>query len=287
MNTNSASPRPQIRGRSRAFRSLLVATAAAFVLTGFIVPKADGTVVAYYNFEDSTIGTRPPTNVLDLTPDLIPGKTQSIDSMVVGDNPGGGVEENVSNLQILQSDGVTPATNVFAVTPGLSINATANDSDTPSNFALAFTRSANNSGEIIQFSVNTQFYANMSLSFGFSNNGNGFSTVELQYSLDGFATPGVSVGTATMSTGIQPPISFTLPAAVNGNFITPKIVTFRLIFTGGFSNGNDTQTVIDNILIDGTVLPEPATVWGGLLGVCALCWYQRRRLIGFLPLRRG
>jgi hypothetical protein len=52
------------------------------------------------------------------------------------------------------------------------------------------------------------------------------------------------------------------------------------------SNGNDTQTVIDNILLGGTVLPEPATVWGGLLGVCALCWHQRRRLIGFLPLRR-
>jgi hypothetical protein len=69
--------------------------------------------------------------------------------------------------------------------------------------------------------------------------------------------------------------------------MTPKFVTFTLTFTNGHSNGKDLQTVIDNILLGGTALPEPATVWGGLLGVCALCWHQRRRLISFLPLRRG
>ena len=37
---------------------------------------------------------------------------------------------------------------------------------------------------------------------------------------------------------------------------------------------------IDNIQINGTIVPEPATVAGGLLGVLGLCWHQRRRLIG-------
>jgi hypothetical protein len=74
---------------------------------------------------------------------------------------------------------------------------------------------------------------------------------------------------------------------LNGDFFTPKVVTFTLMFSNGHSNGVDLQTVIDNILLGGTVIPEPATVWGGLLGVCGLCWHQRRRLIGFLPLRRA
>ena len=60
----------------------------------------------------------------------------------------------------------------------------------------------------------------------------------------------------------------------------------RLHFTNGQSNGNDLQNLIDNIQVNGTVIPEPATVAGGLLGVLGLCWHQRRRLIGSLRLRR-
>ena len=277
MNTDSAVLPPQMRERSRPFRSLLVAVAGALALTGFIVPRADATVISYFNFEDGTITTRPPSVTLDLTPDKTvndPGNEG------VAGNPGGGVEPSTSNLTIASSGGGA-ATNFFAVTPGLSINATTTDSDTPSNFALAFNRSADNSGEYIQFSVNTSFWANMSLSFGYSNNGNGFGTVVASYSLDG-GTTFISFGTATMLTGVQPPISFTVPAAVNQ---FGGVVIFRLTFSGGFSNGADTQTVIDNIRLDGTFVPEPATVMGGLLGVFGLCWHQRRQLVRLLRLR--
>ena len=53
----------------------------------------------------------------------------------------------------------------------------------------------------------------------------------------------------------------------------------RLHFTNGQSNGTNLQNVIDNIQVNGVIVPEPATVAGGLLGVLGLCWYQRRRLI--------
>ena len=270
MNTNNAVLSRQIRGRSRPFRSLLVATAASLILTGFIVPRADATVISYFNFEDSIIIKAPPSNTLDLVPD----KTVAAG----GDNAGGGVESSTTNLVI----GNNVTGNVFAVTPGLSINATTSpsDSDTPSNFALAFDRTKDFPGEYIQFTVNTLTWANMSLSFGFSNNGNGFSTVAFSYSLDGGLTFSVPV-TATMLTGVQPPISFTVPA----NADKFGFVIFRLTFTGGFSNGTDTQTVIDNIRLDGTFVPEPATVMGGLLGVFGLCWHQRRQLVRFLRLR--
>ena len=54
----------------------------------------------------------------------------------------------------------------------------------------------------------------------------------------------------------------------------------RMHFTNGQSNGKNLQNLIDNIQVNGMVVPEPATVAGGLLGVLALCWFQRRRLIG-------
>src|SRR6266853_392528 len=88
MNTNNAVLSRQIRGRSRPFRSLLVATAASLVLTGFILPRADATVISYFNFEDSRIVKAPPSNFLDVVPDFVPG------------NPGGGAELSTSNLVI-------------------------------------------------------------------------------------------------------------------------------------------------------------------------------------------
>ena len=270
MNTNSAVLPPQMRGRSRPFRSLLVAVTGALALTGFIVPRADATVISYFNFEDSIIVKAPPSNTLDVVPDKTPA------------NPGGGVESSTSSLMINDASNVSAINvNAFAVSPGLAINATTNDSDTPSNFALVFNRTKDFEGEYIQFSVNTSFWANMSLSFGYSNNGNGFTTVQASYSLDGGVTFTNFGGPQTMMTGTQPPISIPVPAAVN-QF---GFVTFRLTFSGGFSNGVDDQTIIDNIRLDGTFVPEPATVMGGLLGVFGLCWHQRRRLVRFLRLR--
>ena len=77
-------------------------------------------------------------------------------------------------------------------------------------------------------------------------------------------------------------VSATLPSAANN---TPLLIV-RIELTGGQSNGTNLQNVIDNVTIGGTIVPEPATVAGGLLGVLGLCWFQRRRLIGALRLRR-
>jgi hypothetical protein len=60
-----------------------------------------------------------------------------------------------------------------------------------------------------------------------------------------------------------------------------------MVLTGGTSNGNNLESVIDNIRLDGTIVPEPTTVAGGLLGVLGLCWHQRRRLIRSVRLLRA
>ena len=39
----------------------------------------------------------------------------------------------------------------------------------------------------------------------------------------------------------------------------------RLNFTGGQSNEGDLQNLVDNIQVNGTAVPKPATVAGGLL----------------------
>jgi hypothetical protein len=192
-------------------------------------------------------------------------------------NPGGGIEPSTSNLTI-STPGLEASTN------GLLLNRTPGDSDTADpGMALNLSRSSRGEADI-SFSVNLEHYAGLSLSFATNNNGNGYANVQLTWTGD------VSGSTAVlaMPTAGTQLVSFDLSGTnLNGDGFTPKNVTFTLHFTNGQSNGVDLQTVIDNILLGGFVVPEPATVWGGLLGVCALCWHQRRRLIGFLPLRRG
>jgi hypothetical protein len=291
MNTNNAGPQLQIRGRSRPFRSLLVATAAALILTGFIVPRADAFLITYFNFEDSIIQKGPPkVNFLDPAADT-----------VAGGNPGGGIEASTLSFGVTDAGGNTVVSNVqpgnlSATSPGLSgalLNQTALDSDVPpltGDFGALFVAAGANQFDFIQFSVNTTLFQTLSLSFGVNSLGNGYTTATLYYSVNGglLFTLNAAQNTVTLPTmGSATTVTFSsIDAAVNGNGINTKTVTFRLVFSGGMSNGSDPQTEIDNIQLNAAILlPEPATVWGGLLGVFGLCWLQRRRLTRFLRLR--
>ena len=166
-------------------------------------------------------------------------------------------------------------------------NRSVGDNDVPpktQGVAVNFNTSGKNNGTYIQFAVNATFFTNMSLSYAVNTNGNGFNTQTWQYSI----TPGhadntfVQFAQFTGLTGLEIPTA-AVPTVVNQN---PDLV-LRIVFSEGHSNGNDLQTVIDNIQLNGTVIPEPATVVGGLLGACGLCWHQRRRLVRFLHLRRA
>ncbi len=114
----------------------------------------------------------------------------------------------------------------------------------------------------------------MTVSFAINAQGNGFNGAAVQFSTNGGAnfTQAGSVIVPPSGTII---VSVPLPAAANN---APLLIV-RIVLTGGQSNGNDLQNVVDNIRIEGTIVPEPATVAGGLLGVLGLCWHQRRRLI--------
>src|SRR5437763_2577679 len=257
-------------------RSLFLAVAGALFLTAALVPRANATLLVYFNFEDGTLPTKsPPTpGVVDFNSD------QTV--AAGGDNPGGGIQMSTLTTNYTAGD----FGSISSLIPIGTTNQSAGDIDHPPSpprtpgIAVNFSSSSGNNGKYIQFAVNATFFTNMSLSYAVNTNGNGFTTQTWQYNLSGGVGAFTTFATFTGLTGLQT-LSAALPAGAN----LQAGLVIRIVFSGGQSNGNDDQTIIDNIQLTGTVVPEPATVVGGLLGVCGLCWHQRRRLIGFLPLR--
>jgi hypothetical protein len=247
------------RARSRTFRSLLVAAAGALlILTAALAPSANATVLVYFNFEHAVLGG---------PPDLV-SRTVGLPDF----NPGGG-------LVLTALLPVPPLTN-FASVDGFLQNRTPGDIDTNvPGLAMGMRTTPADNGGSIQFSVNTTFFQNMSLSFAIHSQGNGFNTVAFSYSTNGITF--IPAGSSPITLGLVNIITFPVPVGAEGQ----AIVIFRLTFTGGTSQGQNLQTVIDNIRLDGIAIPEPATVVGGLLGAFGLGWHQRRRLIRSLRWR--
>jgi len=243
--------------RSRIFRCLLV-LAGAFLLTAALAPKSNATVLVYFNFEHPS-GT---------TPDF-----QSVTIGPPDNNPGGGLV--LTTLQL-----VAPLANVGNVA-GTLLNRTPGDIDNANpgiGLGMRTTPTDNLGG--LQFHTPTTLFSNMSLSFAIDTAGNGFNSVQLLFSTNGVTFIPAGTSGITAGGGFQL-ITFAVPVGAQGQ----ADVIFRLVFNGGTSSGNNLQTVIDNIRIDG--IPEPATVAGGLLGVLGLCWHQRRRLIRSVRFRKA
>jgi len=241
--------------RKFKLRSLLLLSGALLLLAAF-APSAKADVIAYFNFEDSTVGGPP-----DFTSESDQGLGIAT-TIVTNYNPA----------------------SMNSVTPGLAENRLAADTD-PNNLSVHLFRSALNDPadfDIPLFSPQG-FFSNMTVSFGINVQGNGFDLVTLWYSIDGGVNFINSGNSASLLTGGAQIITLAVPAAANNQ----NLLVLRLEFTGGHSNGVNDQDIIDNILIGGTIVPEPTTIGGGLLGVLGLCWFQRRRLIRSVRLRRA
>jgi len=240
--------------RSLRFRLLLILTGALIPLAAF-APRANADLIAYYNFE----GT--PT----------PGFPVNLDSHA----PAFFSSDNTLTLTFNTNS-------LSAVTPGLPENRWPTDPD-PNLTALGLSRSGANSPahfDIPLFS-SQGFFQDMTVSFAINALGNGFTIANFYFSTNGGAS------FTLFSTQVVPPmgvvvLSAAVPTAANNQ---PNLV-LRIELTGGQSNGSNVQNIVDNIRVEGTIVPEPATVAGGLLGVLGLCWHQRRRLIRSVRFRR-
>ncbi len=246
----------QRAGRSRASRLLLV-VAGALMLMATFAPSARADLIAYFNFEDSFIGG-PPDFTSDSPPAFL-GETT-----IIGTN--------------VNSNAVT------TVGQAIDLNRWPTDPD-PNNLALGMSRSGeNNPGNLdVPLPTSQGFFQDMSVSFAINVVGNGYTLASLFYSTDGgvnFTFSGHSV-VLPARTG---EVLITLPVPTAANNIPDLVVRIQL--TGGQSNGGNVQDVIDNIRVEGTIVPEPTTIAGGLLGVLGLCWHQRGRLIRCVCLRR-
>jgi hypothetical protein len=265
-------------------RSLFVAGAAALLLTGAFAPQANATLIVYFNFED-TPGTDGRNAVFDNFADCVPGTP----GCATDSNTGGG--NQFSTLTLTTTANASTA-------GGILLNRSAGDQDpanhVPPSFnghALLLNDTVNTTATLC-FTVNTTFLTNLSLSFATDNNGNGYANVELQFTVTGANAGTYSAGTQALPTMGTAITTFTSAMIDPTNSIftgsgAPQSTEFCLVFTGGRSNGQDRQTVIDNIQLNATVIPEPATVAGGLLGALGLCWHQRRRLIRSVRLRHA
>ena len=250
-------------------RSLFLAVIGALILMAFIVPRANAdcdTLLVYFNFED--VAPNNQGNV-DTASDEPPGMQHSTLMINYGPSP-------TPQANFTTTSSSNPNTGPIA-----GVNRAVGDNDTTTNSALLLTSSSTHNNSYIQFAVDATFFTNMSLSYALNTNGNGFTTQTWQYSIDGGANF-TTFHTFTGLTGLQT-LSFALPTGFPTSADNQAGLVIRIVFSSGQSNGTDLQTVIDNIQLTGCVVPEPATVVGGLLGACGLCWHQRRRIRFILP----
>jgi hypothetical protein len=296
MSTNNAVSRPQIRGRSRPFRSLFVAVAGALILTGFIVPRANATnLLTYYNFNHEADGAFPPysSNITDVP--FTQSTTLSND--VTNPFPSGNMHIATVYPPPPPPSNTAPAGTIMNQWPGMGVQ-TADPSPANPNGALDLAGNANlQSDKSYCFNIgaiNTTNQTNVTLSFAIASFGNGgqFDFLTLAYSTTG--APGTF--THAINNSILVPIVITQ----NGmyNVLTEPLDTgannqstlyIQFCFSGAANNANGNDTLIDNIQVtsQGPAVPEPTTAISGVLAVVGLCWCQRRRLIGFLQLRRA
>jgi hypothetical protein len=238
------------------------------ILVAALAPAAKGDLIAYFNFEDS-FNHGPP----DFTSDIVP------------ENPGGGVVLTTITTDFNSDE-------AKANHPGTALNRSPGDIDVPNrgspNLDVALSNPANNNERHFDFNVFSSqgFFQDMTLSFAVKTRTfgltHGFTDVTVQFSINGGDT-WTTFGTAALEFNVPSVKSFSVPAGANN---APNLA-FRFFFTGGTGTRQDVPyTQFDNIQLTGTIVPEPATVAAGLLGVLGLFWHQRRRLIRSVRFRR-
>ena len=257
-----------------AFRLFLVVTGTLLLMAAFAPCANAQGIIRYYDFE----GTAPP-------PPPPPGQDYGVN--LESHTPA--IETGAGTPALFLDNGVDPSVPYLAlrtsVEAGIPMNVPPGAG--ANNTSLGFHRVGATGALGVQMafppSQFTGMYNVTSVSFAYQAQGNGYSNVALQISING--------GAFTEIAGTSRPLPATGANGATINIAVPPGLTLntnqfvlRLLFTGGTSNGTDLQFQIDNFQVGGTV-PEPATVASGLLGVLGLCWFQRRRLIRAVRLR--
>jgi hypothetical protein len=252
--------------RSLPFRSLVI-LAGAFLLLAAFAPCANAdcpACIRFYDFEGPTI------NVVN--------QGSHVPAIEQGDTP--------PFALLFQFDNGLPYTqgNLSAEIAPLVGNTNLPTGANPNVVTLGLHRSGlAHLNLVMTFPSVVGIYDIQSVSFASRGSGNGFQQVQLQMSTGNGVWTNLSVVTNIPTTVGTIVLNNTLN--VGGTLGVPNLLV-RMQFLNGQSNGVDLQNLIDNIQVNGVIVPEPATVAGGLFGVLGLCWFQRRRLIRSVRFRR-
>lgn len=248
--------------RNLQFR-LLLFVAGAFALLAALTPRANADLIRFYDFEGTPTGGYP-VNLESHAPAVETGPTTAL---ILRD-------ENGNAYPVGNTQAAGPLT--VNLPPGAGPNTT----------SLGNNHSHQHDLNVDIPMISSQgIYDVTSVSFAYGASGNGYTAVQLQMSTNnGISFTNISaVITLPPTGGGGAAVTINVPA---GTTLNINNLVLRLSFTGGASNGNNLQFQLDNIQIGGTIVPEPATVAAGLLGVLGLCWFQRRRLIRSLRFGR-
>jgi hypothetical protein len=260
--TNGVILRP-LGGNMRKFKELrrrvlplrlLLLLAGALVLITALTPTAKADLIAYFNFEDSTVGGSP-----DYISDIPPGTNAVLTTMTTN-----------------------YITDISSVSSTFTNNKWPTDPD-PSLLGVGLRRTTDHDPANFDIPLNSSqgFYNVTSVSFAVNINGNGFLNARVGYSFNAGVTFTYTAFQSIPTSGVTV-LTFAIPA---GTTVGHPLLTIRIQFANG-GPGNDLQQTIDNVRVEGTIVPEPATVAGGLLGVLGLCWCSRRRLRFTVPRSR-
>jgi hypothetical protein len=243
----------RFRLHSLRFRSLLILASVLTLLAAF-APRAKADLIAYWNFEGPPPMGFPVDNTSN-SPGVIIGLPLTTDYPV----------------------------NELSSEAGIDLNIAPGDVE-PNLVGLGLSHSGEAGERFFQAALpsfgGTVFYDVRTVSFAINALGNGFTSADVRYSLNGGGF--VSLGAQVVPTAGSLILTFTFAPHTTDN----ADVVIRIVLSGGQSNGNNVQNIIDNVQINGFIIPEPATMAGGLLGVLGLCWFQRKRLIRSVCLRR-
>jgi hypothetical protein len=237
--------------------------ASAFALLAAFAPRANAALIRFYDFEGTP--TAPyPVNLESHTPAVETGPGTTLVLRDENGNP-------------------FPAANTL-VGPPINLNLPAGAAPNLVSLGVNHTHEHNLNVDI-PFPSSQGIYDVTSVSFAYASNGNGYSAFQLQMSTNGGVTFNINLsGVIALASTPGQVITVAIPS---GTTLNINNLVLRLAFTGGASNGTNLQFQLDNVQIGGTIVPEPATVAAGLLGVLGLCWFQRRRLIRSLGFRKA
>jgi hypothetical protein len=258
---------------------LFSAVVGALTLTAALAPNASATrELEYFNFE-GVVGVTPGT--FNSVPAPGPGglypflQNSTITNVTFPPGqlalaPGQGTTMN-------QLTGDVPTTNT-------ALDAMGND--TPATGAFCYQFGANT------FTTNN-IYTSLSLSFALNSvsgsqpHSTSFDTLQLFYATVANPTAGdfTQIGSdiAINQNAGYYVITQPLPAGT----LQQANLTLEFCFSGADNSAGGAHTYIDNIRLTATVVPEPSSYIGGLIGILGLCWFQRRWLVRSLPFRRA